>query len=64
MGGINGVASASITMSGMQLEAACNTALLKKSMESMEQQAMSLIEGMTQAVPAPVQAAGHIDTYI
>ncbi len=51
-------------MSGMQLEAACGAALLKKSMESMEQQAMSLIQDMAQAVPVPAPAAGHIDTYI
>lgn len=62
MGAINGIASASMTMSAMQLETACNTALLKQSMESMEQQALSLIDDMAQSVPAP--AAGHIDTYI
>ncbi len=62
--GVNGIAAATVSMSGMQLEAACNTALLKKSMESMEQQAMSLINDMAQAVPVPAPSAGHIDMYI
>ncbi len=64
MGAINGIASASMTMSAMQLETACNTALLKKSMESMEQQALGLIEDLAQTVPAPALQEGHIDTYI
>ena len=61
---INGIASASMSMSAMQLEAACNTALLKESMDSMEQQALSLIEDMAQSVPVLAPAPGHIDTYI
>ena len=61
---IDSIASASMSMSALQLETVCNTALLKKSMESMEQQAMSLIEDMAQSVPAPVPSAGHIDMYI
>ena len=42
----------------------CSSDLLKKSMESMEQQAMSLINDMAQAVPVPAPSAGHIDMYI
>ncbi len=59
---VNGIASAAMSMSAMQMEAACSTALLKRSMESMEQQALSLIEDMAQAAPVP--GPGHIDTYI
>lgn len=62
--GVNGIGAATISMSGMQLEAACNTALLKKSMESMEQQALSLIDDMAQSVPVAAPAPGHIDMYI
>lgn len=62
---MNGIAAASMSMSAMQLETACSTALLKKSMESMEQQVLGLIDDMAQTVPAPSFAAeGHIDTYI
>ncbi len=61
---VNGIAAATVNMSAMQLESACSTALLKKSMESMEQQALSLINDMAQAVPVPGPGAGHIDTYI
>lgn len=61
---LNGIASASMSMSAMQLESAYSAALLKKSMEGMEQQALSLIDDMAQAVPAPAPGPGHIDTYI
>lgn len=61
---VNGIASAAVSMSAMQLESACSAALLKKSMEGMEQQALSLIEDMAAAVPVPPVAPGHIDTYI
>lgn len=65
MGSIDGIAAAAMSMSAMQLETACNTALLKESMESMEQQALSLISDLAQTVPAPaVCRGGHIDTYI
>lgn len=61
---INGIAAASVSMSAMQLETATSTALLKKSMEGMEQQALSLIEDMTQSVPVSLPRQGYIDTYI
>lgn len=60
----NGIAAASMSMSAMQLETAYSTALLKKSMEGMEQQALSLIEGMTQSVPTLFPGSSTIDTYI
>ena len=59
---ISGIAAASMSMSAMQFETAYSTALLKKSMEGMEQEMLSLIEDLAQSVPAP--RAGHIDTYI
>ena len=61
---INGIAATSISMSAMQLETACSTALLKKSMESMEQQTLGLIEDMAQSVQLPAPSEGHIDMYI
>ena len=61
---INGIAAASMSMSAMQLETAYSTALLKKSMEGMEQQALSLIEDMTQSVPTSFPGQSYIDTYI
>lgn len=60
---VNAIAATSVSMSAMQMETAYQTALLKKSMEGMEQQAISLIRDLAQTVPAPV-ARGHIDTYI
>lgn len=61
---INSIAAASVSMSAMQLESACNMALLKKSMDGMEQQALSLIEDMAQSVPAALPSQSYIDTYI
>lgn len=61
---INGIAAASMSMSAMQLETAYSTALLKKSMEGMEQQALSLIDDMTQSVPVSLPSQSYIDTYI
>ena len=61
---INGIAAASMSMSAMQLETAYSTALLKKSMEGMEQQALSLIEDMAQSVPTSFPGQSYIDTYI
>lgn len=61
---INGIAAASMSMSAMQLETAYSTALLKKSMEGMEQQALSLINDMAQPVPAALPGQSYIDTYI
>ena len=62
---INSLASASLRMSAMDLETAYSTALLKRSMEGMEQQALSLIEDMAQSVPtATLPGDSYIDTYI
>ncbi len=61
---MNGIAAASVSMSAMQLETAYSTALLKKSMEGMEQQALSLLEDLAQTVPTPRFDGGTIDTYI
>lgn len=61
---MNGIAAASMSMSAMQLETAYSTALLKKSMEGMEQQALSLIEDLAQSVPASLPGQSYIDTYI
>ena len=62
---INGSAAASVRMSAMQLETAYSTALLKKSMEGMEQQALSLIQDMAQATPTvSLPSDSYIDTYI
>ena len=60
----SGIAATSVSMSAMQLETAYSTALLKKSMEGMEQQALSLIEDMAQSVPATLPSQSYIDTYI
>ena len=61
---MNGIAAASMSMSAMQLETAYSTALLKKSMEGMEQQALSLIEDLAQSVPASFPGQSYIETYI
>ena len=61
---ISGIAATSVSMSAMQLETATSMALLKKSMEGMEQQALSLIEDMAQSVPATLPSQSYIDTYI
>ena len=59
---VNGIAAASMSMSAMQFETAYSTALLKKSMEGMEQEILTLIKNIAQPAPAP--GPGHIDTYI
>ena len=61
---INSIASASVSMSAMNLETATSMALLKKSMEGMEQQALSLIDDMAQSVPVSLPSQSYIDTYI
>ncbi len=61
---VSGIAAASMSISQMQLETAYSTAVLKKSMESMEQQAMNLISQMTQTVMVPATSQGHLDLYI
>lgn len=53
--GVDGIVSASMAMQQAQLSSAYETALLKKSMDTMESQAMSLINDMVEAVPAPSQ---------
>ena len=53
MGIMDGIAAASIQMSQETLGVAYGTALMKKSMETMEGQAISLINDMMGAVPAP-----------
>ena len=49
------IAAASMSMSQMQFANAYDMAILKKSMESMETQAETLINDMLAAVPAPSQ---------
>lgn len=54
MGIADSIAAASMSMSQLQFETAYDTAMIKKSMDSMEQQAMAMIE-MMNSVPAPKQ---------
>ena len=49
------IAAASMSMSEMKIANAYDVALLKKSMESMESQAETLINDMLAAVPTPGQ---------
>ena len=49
------IAAASMSMSQMEFANAYDMAILKKSMESMEAQAETLITDMLAAVPAPSQ---------
>ncbi len=49
------IAAASMSMSQAQLATAYDTAIMKKSMDSMESQAETLINDMLAAVPAPSQ---------
>ena len=49
------IAPASMSMSQMEFANAYDMAILKKSMESMEAQAETLINDMLAAVPAPSQ---------
>ena len=51
--GMVGLAAASIRMSQETLGVAYGTALMKKSMDTMEGQAMSLINDMMGAAPVP-----------
>lgn len=51
--GVDGIVSASMSMSQERLSVAYGTALMKKSMDTMEGQAMSLINDMMGAVAAP-----------
>ena len=54
MGIADSIAAASMSMSQLQLETAYDTAMVKKSMDTMEQQAMAKID-MMNSVPAPKQ---------
>lgn len=54
MGIADSIAAASMSMSQLQLETAYDTAMIKKSMDTMEQQAMAMID-MMNSVPAPKQ---------
>ncbi len=49
------IAAASMSMHQAQLASAYDTAIMKKSMDSMESQAEALINDMLAAVPAPNQ---------
>lgn len=51
---MEGIAAAAMSMSQLQFQNAYDTAMIKKSMEGMEQQAQAMIE-MMQSVPAPSQ---------
>lgn len=55
MGIADSIAAASMSMSQAQFAAAYDTAIMKKSMDSMESQAETLINDMLAAVPAPSQ---------
>ena len=48
------IAAAAMSMSQLQFQTAYDTAMFKKSMDGMEQQAQAMIE-MMQSVPAPSQ---------
>lgn len=61
---IDSIAAASMSMSAMRLQTAYDTAILKKTMEGMEQEILTLIENIAQSTPTPPAAPGHIDTYI
>lgn len=52
---MDSIAAASMSMSQAQFASAYETAIMKKSMDSMESQAASLINDMLAAVPAPSQ---------
>ena len=52
---MDSIASASVSMSQAEFANAYDMALLKKSMESMESQAETLINEMLAAVPTPGQ---------
>ena len=52
---MDSLAAAGMSMSQAQFESAYDTAIMKKSMDSMEQQAETLINEMLAAVPAPGQ---------
>ena len=52
---MDSIAAASMSLSQAQFASAYDTAILKKSMDSMESQAETLINDMLAAVPAPSQ---------
>lgn len=52
---MDSIAAASMSLSQAQFASAYDTAIMKKSMDSMESQAVSLIQDMLAAVPAPSQ---------
>ncbi len=52
---MDSIAVASMSMSEARFAAAYDTAIMKKSMDSMESQAQALINDMLAAVPAPSQ---------
>ena len=54
MGIADSIAAASMSMSRLQFETAYDTAMVKKSMDAMEQQAMAFVE-MMDSIPAPRQ---------
>ena len=58
---MDSIASASVSMSQAEFANAYDMALLKKSMESMESQAETLLNEMLAAVPTPGQYG--FDTY-
>ena len=54
MGFADRISAARISMSRLQFETAYDTAMVKKSMDAMEQQAMAFVE-MMDSIPAPSQ---------
>ncbi len=53
--GIEGLAAASVDWSMAKIQNSVSTAMLKKSMDSTQEQALSLVQDMLEAVPAPSQ---------
>ena len=53
MGFMNSIAAASMTMSEARVNMAYDTAMVKKSMDAMEEQAAAMIDMIQSAAPSP-----------
>lgn len=60
---MDSIAAASMSMSQAQFATAYDTAIMKKSMDSMESQAEALINDMLAAVPLPAPSQYSFDMY-
>lgn len=60
---MDSIAAASMSMSQAQLGTAYDMAIMKKSMDSMESQAETLINDMLAAVPLPAPSQYGFDVY-